>query len=84
MFHNVKQSLVEDNISSVFVHLGLSYRVDVCPYLIVVDENVLRDNQSFPTFWQRDYPVEELSHRRRTAAFGWINEYMSANWKAEE
>jgi hypothetical protein len=82
IFHNLKQSLVKDNVRSAFVHLGLTYQVGMTPYL-VFNEDVLRESQDFETLWERDYLMEALSHKRRTATFGWINEQMAANLHAE-
>jgi hypothetical protein len=84
IFHNLKQRLVEDNVRNAFVHLGLTYQVDVTPCLLVFNENVPRESQGFQTLWERDYSMEALSHKRRTATFGWINEQMAAYWHAEE
>jgi hypothetical protein len=84
IFHNLKQSRVEDNVRSAFMYLGLTYQVDTTLYLLIFDENVPRESQDFQTLWQRDYPIEALSPRRRTAAFGWINEQTAAHWNAEE
>jgi hypothetical protein len=84
VFHNLKQSLVEDNVRSAFLHLGLPYQVGVTPCLLLFNENVLRESQGFQTLRERDYPMEALSYKKRTETFGWINEQMAANRTAKE
>jgi hypothetical protein len=37
IFHNLQQSLVEKNVRSAFVHLGLSDQVNVRPDILVFD-----------------------------------------------
>jgi hypothetical protein len=51
IFHNLNQSLVEDNVRSAFVHLGLTYQVDVTPYLLIFRKNVPPESQGFQTHW---------------------------------
>jgi hypothetical protein len=51
IIHNLKSSLVEDNVRSAFVHLELTYQIDVTVYLLVSNENVLRESQGFQTLW---------------------------------
>jgi hypothetical protein len=78
--HNMKQTLVADNVRSAFVQIGVSYDIDVVPYRLIFDESTLRQTQGFLTLWHRDYPLEQLSTRRRSARFGWVNREMRNNW----
>jgi hypothetical protein len=40
--HNLKQTLVEDNVQDAFMQLGLSYDTTAIAYLLIFDANVLR------------------------------------------
>jgi hypothetical protein len=44
IFHNVKQTLVADNVRSAFVQIGVSYNIDVVPYRLIFDESPLRQS----------------------------------------
>jgi hypothetical protein len=41
IFHRMKQTLVEDNVRSSFMQLGLTYGIDTIPYVLIFDEHVL-------------------------------------------
>jgi hypothetical protein len=83
IFPNMKQTPVEDNVRGAFMQLALSYDTAAIPYLLVFDENVLRQSPGFLTLWNRDCPLEDLSERRRNATFGWINKLMRVGWNDE-
>jgi hypothetical protein len=76
----MKQTLVADNIRSAFVRIGVSYNIDVVPDRLIFDESTLRQSQGFLTLWHRDYSLEQLSARRRSARFEWVNREMRNNW----
>lgn len=80
IFHLMKQTLVEDNVRSAFMQIGLQYEIERCPYVLLFDEQKLRQSAGFTSLWQRDYPLESLSQRRRNSPFGWVNEMMRAHW----
>jgi hypothetical protein len=84
IFHAMKQTLVEDNVRSAFVQLGLHYNIEADPYVLRFDEDVLRQSPGFTSLWARDYPYEKLSHRRQNAPFGWVNKTMRQEWDARE
>jgi hypothetical protein len=44
IFHNLKQSSVEDNVRGAFVHLDLTNQLDVIPYFLVFNEDELRES----------------------------------------
>jgi hypothetical protein len=69
IFHMMKQTLVEDNVRSSFMQLGLTSDIDPILYVLIFDEHVLRQSPRFASLWERDDPVEKLSQRRRNAAF---------------
>jgi hypothetical protein len=80
IFHNMKQTLVADNLRSAFVQIGVSYNIDVVPCCLIFDESTLRQSQGFLALWHRDYPLEQLLTRRRSAQFGWVNREMRNDW----
>jgi hypothetical protein len=79
IFHNMKQIFIADNVLGAFMQTGVSYHIDVIPYRLIFDESTLRQSQGFRTFWHRDYSLEQLSSRRRSARFGWVNREMRNN-----
>jgi hypothetical protein len=64
IFHTIKQTLVEDNVRSSFMQIGLQYNIETSPYLLSFDEDVLRQSSGFISLWQKDYPLEQLSRRK--------------------
>jgi hypothetical protein len=76
----MKQTLVADNVRSVFLQIGVSDNINVVPYRLILDESTLRQSQGFLTFWHRDYPLEQLSTRCKSARFGWVNREIRNNW----
>jgi hypothetical protein len=80
----MKQTLVENNVRSSFMQLGLIYDIDTIPDVLFFDEHVLRQSPRFISRWERDYRVEELSQRRQNATFGWINKMMCRDWDNRE
>jgi hypothetical protein len=67
IFHLMEQTLVEDNVRSAFMQLGLQYNIEAAPYLFHFDEDVLRESPGFSSLWESDYPAEKLSYRRRNS-----------------
>jgi hypothetical protein len=84
IFHNMKQTLLADNVRGGFTQLGLSCDIAASPCILVFDENVLRQSAEFPALWHQECPQENLSVRRRNATFGWINKMMRVGWNDEE
>jgi hypothetical protein len=80
IIHTMKQTLVEDNVRSSFMQIGLQYNIETSPYLLSFDEDVLRQSSGFTSLWQRDHPLEQLSRRRQNVPFGWVNQTMRAEW----
>jgi hypothetical protein len=76
IFHMMEWNLVEDNVRSSFMQLGLTYDINTILYVCIFNEHVRRQSPEFISFWERDYPVEKLSQRRPNATFGWINKIM--------
>jgi hypothetical protein len=80
IFHNMKQTPVPDNVRSAFVNIGIRYHVDVDPYLLIFDEYVLRESEKFLALRRCDCPLQDLSPRRRSARFGWVNRENCITW----
>jgi hypothetical protein len=78
-FHNMKQTLVEDNVPSAFIQIEVRYHIDVVFHRLIFGESTLRESPGFLTLWRRDYPLGQLSIRRRNAQFGWVNQGMRDN-----
>jgi hypothetical protein len=76
VFHLIKQTLVEDNVRSAFMQLGLQYNNETTPYLLHIDEGVLRESPGFTSLRESDYTAEKLPYIRRNSPFGWINRMM--------
>jgi transposase len=74
----MQQTVVEDNVQSSFMQIGLHSDVETSPYLLSFDEDVLRQSSDFSSIWQRDYPLEQFSPRRQNVPFGWVNQTMRA------
>jgi hypothetical protein len=69
IFHTIKQTLVDDNVRSSFMQIGLQYNIETSPYLLSFDEDVLRQSSGFISLWQKDYPLEQLSRRKQNTPF---------------
>jgi hypothetical protein len=76
----MKQTFIAHNVRSSFVQIGVSYDINVVLYRLIFDESTLRQSQGFLTPWHRDYPLEQLSTRRRSVRFGWVNREVRNNW----
>jgi hypothetical protein len=63
----MKQTLVEENVRSAFIRIGVRYNLDVVPYGLVFNESTLRESPGFLTLWRRDYVLGQLSVRPRNA-----------------
>jgi hypothetical protein len=73
-FHALKQTFVLDNVGSAFNLLGLEFNITQIPYPLLFREDKLRRSQGFQEIWEANYPLDQLSERRREARYGWINQ----------
>jgi hypothetical protein len=80
IFHLTKQTLMEHNVPSVCMQLGLQYNSEETPDLLHLDEGVLRESSGFISLWENDYPPERLLYKRRNSPFGWVNKMMRPEW----
>jgi hypothetical protein len=65
------------------MQLVLSYETAAIPYVLVFNENVLRQCPGLVALWYRDDPLEDLSETRRNTTFGCINKMMRRGWNDE-
>jgi hypothetical protein len=56
-----------------FRGIGLIYHIVDAVQRVSFNEIILRESNGFRELWDIDSPVENLSIRRRSAKFGWIN-----------
>jgi hypothetical protein len=80
IFHNMKQTLVEDNVRSAFIQIEVRCNIDIVPYCLIFGESTLRESPGVFTLWRRDYPLGQPSVRSRNKRFGWVNQGMRDNW----
>jgi hypothetical protein len=66
-FHALKQTFVLDNVESAFKLLGLEFNITQTPYTLLLREDNLRRSQRFQEIWEANYPLDQLSTRRREA-----------------
>jgi hypothetical protein len=74
VFHALKQTFVPDNIRSAFKLLGLELNITQTPYTLLFREDKLCRSPGFQEIWEADYPLDQLSKKRRKARYGWINQ----------
>jgi hypothetical protein len=76
----MKQTLVDDNVRSMFIRIGVRCNSDVVPHRHIFEESALRHSQGFLTLGRRDYPLEQLSATRGKVLLGLVNQEMLTNW----
>jgi hypothetical protein len=74
-YHDFKQTMVESGIWGAFQALEFEFEFDTAsgPYRLLFNEENLSERASFRQLWTIDFPLGQLSIRRRAARFGWIN-----------
>jgi hypothetical protein len=73
-FHTLKQTYVPDNVRSAFKLFGLEFNITQTPYTLLFREDTLRRSQRFQEIWETNYPLNQLSKRRREAQYGCFNQ----------
>jgi hypothetical protein len=73
VYHDFKQTMVPSNVWGAFHALGFDYDTRREPSRLLFDEEKLRGRAGFEELWSLDFPLDQLSDRRRAAWFGWIN-----------
>jgi hypothetical protein len=61
------------NVWGTFRALGFDFDTRRDPYELFFDEIMVRESAGFQEPWSVDFPLDQLSGRRRIARFGWIN-----------
>jgi hypothetical protein len=73
LYHDFKQTMVPSNVWGAFHALGFDYYTRREPSRLLFDEEKLRGSRGFQEPWSLDFPLDQLSDRRRADQFGWIN-----------
>jgi hypothetical protein len=73
VYHDFKQTMVPSNVWGAFHALGFDYDTRGEPSWLLFDEEKLRGSGGFQELWSVDFPLDQLSDRRRAARFRWIN-----------
>jgi tRNA(Ser,Leu) C12 N-acetylase TAN1 len=68
-----EQILTSFTIRVAFKKAGLIAYVSSKPVRLVFNEEILRENLGFSEIWNFNIPVHELSKRRRSHQFGFLN-----------
>jgi hypothetical protein len=75
LYHDFRQTMIQPNRRRAFFALGLEFEFDMRrdPYGLLFDEVKLRASAGFEELWSADFPLDQLSGRRRAVRFGWTN-----------
>jgi exopolysaccharide biosynthesis predicted pyruvyltransferase EpsI len=73
-FRALKETFVPDNVRSAFKLPELEFNITQTSYTFLFREDKLRRSQRFQEIWEANYPLDQLSERRREARYGWINQ----------
>jgi hypothetical protein len=78
MYHDqdfrMTMTMIKPNIWGAFRGIGVKYSVVDELQRISFDEMTLRESEGFKELWDIDFRVGNLSPRRQSCKFGWINE----------
>jgi hypothetical protein len=72
--HDFRMTMIEPNIWGAFQGIGVKYLVVDWFQRVSFDEMTLREGEGFKELLDIDFPVGNLSPRRQSCKFGWINE----------
>jgi hypothetical protein len=78
-FHALNHTFIPDNVRSVLKLLGLEFNVIQTRPTLLFREDKLRRSQRFQDIWEANYPLDQLSKRRREGRYGRINQDSRAN-----
>jgi hypothetical protein len=73
VYHDFQAMVIDDNIWGAFRGIGITYTTVAGVQRVLFDEKKLRESDGFGELWDIDFPLENLSARRRASEFGWIN-----------
>jgi hypothetical protein len=72
-YHDFTHTNVPSNVWGAFHALALEFATTSKPYGLLFDEVKLRESAGLYDLCSADFSLDQLSVRRRTARFGWIN-----------
>jgi hypothetical protein len=73
-YHDFRMIMVRLNIWGAFRGIGVKYSVVDGVQRVSLDEMTLRESEGFNERWDIDFRVGNLSPRRQSRKFGWMNE----------
>jgi hypothetical protein len=75
VYHDFQMTMtmVEPNIWGAFPGIGVKYSIVYGVQRVSLDEMIRRESEGFKELWDSDFPVGNLSPRRQSCKFGWIN-----------
>jgi hypothetical protein len=73
VYHDFRQTMVPSNVWGAFHALGFDYDTRRDLSRLLFDEGKLRGSAGFQALWSLDFPLDQLSDRRRSTRSGWIN-----------
>jgi hypothetical protein len=71
--HDFRSTMTDANIWGAFRGIGLSYGLVYGVHRVSFNEITLRESNGFRELWDVDFPLGNLSSRRRNARSDWIN-----------
>jgi hypothetical protein len=74
VYHDFRMTMIELSIWGAFRGIGVKYSVVDWVERVSFDGMTLRESESFKELWGIDFPVGNLSPRRQSCKFGWIND----------
>jgi hypothetical protein len=72
VYRDFKQTMVPSDVWGAFRALVLNLDMRSEPYWFSFNDRKLRESAVFRELWFIDFPLDQLSIRRRVARFGWI------------
>jgi hypothetical protein len=73
VYHDFRATMIDDDIWGAFRGVGITYTTVAGVQRVLFGEKKLRDSDGSRELWDIDFPLENLSARRRVSEFGWIN-----------
>jgi hypothetical protein len=73
VYHDFRATMIDDNIWGAFRGIGITYTTVALVQRVLFDEKKLRESDGFRELSDVDFPLGNLSARRRVSEFGWIN-----------
>jgi hypothetical protein len=74
VYHDSGMTMIEPNLWGAFRGIRVKYSVVDGLQRVSLDEMSLRESEGFNELWDINFPVGNLSPRRQSSRFGWIDE----------